>query len=450
MADKDNRTKSIPDRVIRIELISYFSTYPETVATSEETALLLQRDPEQVEGQMEDLVQLHILAKSRGEERTLYSYLAPLSCCLMPKKNSTQNLRRRFSEPRAGVDVHQAETNEGSNEEEEKEGETAVRMQLMISALKRKGWRECLELLLDVLYRSEGAPCAAYLLVDRCSEMLWDFQRGANGTKIGMTKVAEVQNMVIEGDLIRKKGLLDTVQHIKYLYPLGEDEDVLICVYRNGSYQVSTDFLTSLCVDILPVVAEKRRLELMEEMSAEKILQDSIYWDTLQGVDVGKGLAKALASIAKSVDAERVSLLVEDGSGSLRTLSIYGLPQQPDIAGHEFSKGEGIVGWCVERGEGANLTDARADPRFISSEYNDIDSLLCCPLLPPDGGAIGAICAVNKQQPESNHMNRFDDKDVRLIEGIAKTLVNAFSARENRTRLLPRKMINAALAAQSF
>jgi GAF domain-containing protein len=200
----------------------------------------------------------------------------------------------------------------------------------------------------------------------------------------------------------------------------------------------------------MPVVVEKRRLHVAEEITAEKVLQNSIYWNALHIGDMRKDLLGTLACVAKSVEADRVSLLVEDGNGSLRTLSTYGMSEQDGANGRPFPIGEGIAGWCAEKGEVANLAEPRVDPRFIRNDYNDIDSMLCCPLIPPDGEVIGAICAVNKQAEGSRRGARFDDKDVRLVEGIARTLANAFTATDNGTRMLSRKTINDVLAAPSI
>ncbi|RJP31806.1 MAG: GAF domain-containing protein [Actinobacteria bacterium] len=441
---------NIPDRVIRMELISYFSLYPETVATCEEMAARLGRGVEQVERQMDALVELCILTKTREGSRVLFSYLPPLSVKLASKKNGNQEVKRISPYFAVVSGNHETKGNRREKSDDEVEGEVGVRLQLMISALKMETWKECMELLLDIVYRGEGAPCGAYLLKERCSELLWDCQRGTNGTKAGMSKIAGVQNMVVEGELIKEKGLLDTSHHIKYLYPLGADEDVLICVNRNGSYHIDVSFLRSLFVDILPIVAEKRRIDLMGEVTAERLLQDSIYWSTVHSPDMSKGLLGALACVAKSVEASRVSLLVKDGSGSLRTLSTYGHRRSLLEQGRAFPVGEGVVGWCVERGDTANLTNPRVDPHFISNDYDDIDSMLCCPLIPPDGETMGAICAVNKHHDDRGSRKHFDEKDVRLFEGIAKTLASALANRNNHTKFLPRQVIQALMAAQPF
>lgn len=76
----------VPGRVVRIELISFFNLYPETVATSEEMARRLKRGTEQVVRQMNDLVELGILEQTIDGERVLYSYIAPMCVNLMSRK----------------------------------------------------------------------------------------------------------------------------------------------------------------------------------------------------------------------------------------------------------------------------------------------------------------------------------------------------------------------------
>ncbi len=70
---------AVPDRVVRLELISFFSSRPEREATASRAAAVIERDPERVERQLEALVGLHILARSGEGEHALYSYLEPLS-----------------------------------------------------------------------------------------------------------------------------------------------------------------------------------------------------------------------------------------------------------------------------------------------------------------------------------------------------------------------------------
>jgi len=439
---------SIPDRVIRIELISFYSHYPDTVATCEEMALRLNRAVSQVERQMKALVELRILAKTEKGGRILYSYLPPLSGNLSARRDGGGGKKHASPYFASVVNGQVSYGRQREKSESERESEVGVRLQMMIAALRAESWEGCLELLLDIIYRSEGTPCGAYLLNEGCSEMLWDCQRGANGTRAGVGESSGVRNMVVEGELIKNRGLLDTAHHIKYLYAMDDDEDVLICINRNGSYHIDVSFIRSLFTDILPVVAEKRRCDLLEEKTAERVLQDSVYWSTMHSQDMSKGLLGALACVAKSIDADRVSLLVDDGRGSLRTLSTYGRRNNPEDKGRSFRTGEGVAGWCVKEKGTANLVNPGADPHFISSDYNDIENMLCSPLIPPGGEAIGAICAVNKKHGENECDRHFNNRDTNLFEGIAKTLANALATKDTRTKFLPRNVINTLLAAK--
>jgi hypothetical protein len=69
--------KRIPDSVIRVELITFFHRYPGTHFGACEIAERLERDPLQVEAQLERLAQLNILEKSEMEGETVYRYRPP-------------------------------------------------------------------------------------------------------------------------------------------------------------------------------------------------------------------------------------------------------------------------------------------------------------------------------------------------------------------------------------
>ena len=84
---------NIPDRVIRMELISYFSLYPGTVTTTGEMAVRLSRDAEKVERQMEALAELSILKKTSDGKRTVFSYLPPISVKFGGGRNESDHRR---------------------------------------------------------------------------------------------------------------------------------------------------------------------------------------------------------------------------------------------------------------------------------------------------------------------------------------------------------------------
>jgi hypothetical protein len=226
--------------------------------------------------------------------------------------------------------------------------------------------------------------------------------------------------------------MIDTAYCVKHLHHLNDKEAIMICVFRNGSYDMDMSFLQALFTDFMPIVEEKYRLNLISEKSAEKMLQDCIYWSTVAKQDIEEGVDFTLASLAKGIQADRVSLLLCNDEGCLQANSTYGALKSFASPRQLFPLGIGVVGWCVEHGNTANVVNTRVDPRFISGRYDDIDSLLCCPIIMPDGKAVGALCAVNKNHAADNDTGYFGMDDIRLMEGTADVLAHAFTVKDYR------------------
>jgi hypothetical protein len=126
MSDRGHNTTRIPDRAIRMELISYFSLYPDTVCTSDEMAERLDRDIERVKRQMEDLVGLCILRKSIEPGATRYSYLPPLSASLTGGKERHKGTRPRAAELTPAERAGRVAGDMGEEDEVGEEGEAGV------------------------------------------------------------------------------------------------------------------------------------------------------------------------------------------------------------------------------------------------------------------------------------------------------------------------------------
>ncbi len=435
----------MPDRVVRMELISFFHIHPHTQDTAEEVSWQLGRSQEQVRRQMEELERLCILRRvaARGEPR--YRYIPPAYKPLGRKVTAARSNFTRLS-VRSEDDHRRAGEAAAVGGGAEEDLESEVRMRLVIAAMKRQGWKECLDLLLDTIYRLEEVPCAAYLLVGGCTEIAWDSQRGSHGGKAGMSESDGAMSLVLEGELLKKKGLLETEYHVKYLYPVGDSEAILICADRDRHYPLKASLLELLVEDFMPVAAEMWRQSLMREQAAEKTIQECIFLNVSKEADIDTGLESTLASLAKGVDAERVSLLMRDETGKLRTLSVYGKLHDATERGDGFSAGRGVAGWCVENARTANLVRPRMDPRFVQGRYDDIESLLCCPIVLHGGNPIGVVCAVNKRGGRDGSGACFNDNDTRLQEGIAGALAAAFSSRGLQTRKLLRARLQRWIA----
>jgi len=426
--------KEIPDSIIRVELISFFSKNPGLIISARELALRMNRDAEHVKRQVERLAHLRILEKGEVDGRTCYSYIPPRLNRAGKRYGLRGSDRRQKtdSERRNSCAAEQGPAMDKKHDELQ----TGIRLELLIAAHKTRTWKQCLLLLLDTLSHVEGASCAALLLEDKGSRVIWESRRPAVFGRPDGTANTIPDNVVIEGGLLKKGGLMDTVGCVKYLHHLNDREAVLICVFRNGSYDMDVPFLKSLFTDFMPVVEEKRRLNLISEKSAERMFKDCVYWNAIEARDMEKGLDGVLASLAKGIEADRVSLMLCNEEGCLQASSIYGNLKNHDSPRQVFPLGIGVVGWCVEHGNTANVVNTRIDPRFIAGKYDDIHSMLCCPIIMPGGERVGALCAVNKDKTCNGRSGFFSLDDMRLMEGTAEVLAHALTVKNNLERVV--------------
>ena len=77
---------TVPDSVVRIELITHFHRNPGLESTAMEMADCIGRHKDQVECQMRKLVQLRILEEQLVGEEMIYKYIPPFSISMFNKK----------------------------------------------------------------------------------------------------------------------------------------------------------------------------------------------------------------------------------------------------------------------------------------------------------------------------------------------------------------------------
>ena len=102
-----------------------------------------------------------------------------------------------------------------------------------------------------------------------------------------------------------------------------------------------------------------------------------------------------VASATRLVDADRTSLFLLEADGSLWTRVAQ---ESTDI---RLPPGFGIAGLVARTGQTVAIADAYEDPRFS----RDVDlktgyrtrSILCVPLVTPNGSVVGVIEAMNKK-----------------------------------------------------
>ncbi len=74
-----DRLSGVPDRVVRVELITFYHRNPHLCETSEAICSCLNYSAEQVARQLEELVRLNILERMEKDGAVFYRYLPPFS-----------------------------------------------------------------------------------------------------------------------------------------------------------------------------------------------------------------------------------------------------------------------------------------------------------------------------------------------------------------------------------
>jgi hypothetical protein len=96
-------TRSVPDRVVRMELISFFTKHPQTIDSPQYLAERLGRHERQIKHQMDELVHLGILRKTLEGGDDFYAYIPAVSAPLSKKKAIIGEERRQTTAKREVV-----------------------------------------------------------------------------------------------------------------------------------------------------------------------------------------------------------------------------------------------------------------------------------------------------------------------------------------------------------
>lgn len=124
-------------------------------------------------------------------------------------------------------------------------------------------------------------------------------------------------------------------------------------------------------------------------------------------------LDRMLEAIRRTLRFETFEfILLDRGSGLMRTEAAYGLP--PDTQDQELRMGEGVVGWVAQHRSPLLVPDVRQEPRYYASTPRT-RSELAVPLV-VDDQLIGVM------NVESLHANRFTQDDERLLLALAGQL----------------------------
>lgn len=145
----------------------------------------------------------------------------------------------------------------------------------------------------------------------------------------------------------------------------------------------------------------------------------------LEKLDLEEALKLVTETAIDLLPGDHASVRVLDPSGTrllCGTRSGAGANARPMT----FHQGEGVLGWVVNRGEMASISDISTDPRFkkIENQGFEIGSLLALPLF-WDRKILGVLGVT------SGRKDTFDDEDVM----VAQILANTVSPALERARL---------------
>lgn len=155
------------------------------------------------------------------------------------------------------------------------------------------------------------------------------------------------------------------------------------------------------------------QLELLAEMGQ----------DFASSLDIGETLSKALARIARYLDAEAASLfLLDEHDRQLVCRACFG---PVNITGLRIDARRGVVGRTVQDNTCQMVRDVRLDPDFAKSVDENTGfvtrSILCAPLSVKDR-RVGAIELVNKRRSTDDESDGlFSDQDRRVLQVLASS-----------------------------
>jgi Nif-specific regulatory protein len=129
-----------------------------------------------------------------------------------------------------------------------------------------------------------------------------------------------------------------------------------------------------------------------------------------------------LKRISQSLNAEASSIVLIDENDRLKFHTTFG-DIGDEIKKITLSRGEGIVGWVIEKGESVLIENAENDSRFnkdISKEFDFPNkSIICVPLKRSDS-IIGCIEVIN-----SKNRDFFSAEDLAFLEAFAEQVTIA-------------------------
>jgi sigma-B regulation protein RsbU (phosphoserine phosphatase) len=156
-------------------------------------------------------------------------------------------------------------------------------------------------------------------------------------------------------------------------------------------------------------------------------------------------LRAAARHLARLVDAERVRIWVARRGGTRLESREFPAADRPPLV-TRVPRGEGLAGWCVERGEPVRLGPGEPRPKFKGA-VPEFRSALVVPLF-RRGEAFGAVECLDRRDGPAFTAADFDHLEV-ASEHVAFALDNALLFEETERRSLEKEVLLAVSQALS-
>ncbi len=206
----------------------------------------------------------------------------------------------------------------------------------------------------------------------------------------------------------------------------GGNLDINVKINSNDEFQFLSESFDTMRLEI------KDKIEKLRKANAEldkKLFADSVVNKINQAIIKQRGnnlLKEILMIVVNNMDVERSSIMLLDGHTEKLTLKVVYNRDEAQIKKVRqyitFDIGEGLAGYVAETSQSVISNKPENDERFKKYDANDmneeIDNIVCVPLLDDKEKTLGVINIVNRR-------GGFHEEDQNLLQSIGNQVAIA-------------------------
>ena len=251
-------------------------------------------------------------------------------------------------------------------------------------------------------------------------------------------------------DMQSRNGTFVNNQRITTRTPLTHTDRIRICDFLAAFHETPPSTLPPELVGVLTGENDSTSHDTGPDGHSKKVLAVQSSENLKVILEISNYLVKALEldqllpRIADSLfqlfkQAERCFLILDEGPGRLVARAVR--TRSPQVAGTAIFSHR-IVQHCLKTAQPFLTDDAGADSRLASSisvAELQLRSVMCAPLITPEGKAVGVI------QLDTRERQKFSQDDLNLLEGVANQAAVALENARMHEDLLQREQLERDL-----